>query len=233
MATPPAENANGILVVEDDARVARLVQRALVEAGYRVDVAYDGHEGEAKAGQMLPAAIVLDVMLPGTDGISLCRRLRNRGVRTPVLMLTARDTVADRVRGLDAGADDYLTKPFALAELLARIRALLRRPGSWEGPGEVLEAGDLRLDLESHEVFRANQPIELTAKEYRLLEYLLRHRDRVLTRGQIVDQVWGYDTAATSNIVDIYIHYLRDKVDRGYARPLIRTVRGAGYMLKV
>ncbi|MGH2365493.1 MAG: response regulator transcription factor [Chloroflexota bacterium] len=232
MVTPPSANANGILVIEDDPRVARLVQRALVEDGYRVEVAYDGHEGEAKASQMLPGAIVLDVMLPGKDGISLCRELRDRGVRTPVLMLTARDTIPDRVRGLDAGADDYLTKPFALAELLARIRALLRRPGSWECPGEVLEAGDLRLDIDSHEVFRADQQIELTAKEYRLLEYLLRHRDRVLTRGQILEQVWGYDTAATSNIVDIYIHYLRDKVDRGYGRPLIRTVRGAGYMLK-
>ncbi|HVA25284.1 MAG TPA: response regulator transcription factor [Chloroflexota bacterium] len=232
MASPQVANANDILVIEDDPRVARLVQRALVEDGYRVELAYDGHEGEAKANQLAPEVIVLDVMLPGQDGIAVCRHLRDRGVRTPVLMLTARDAIPDRVRGLDAGADDYLTKPFALDELLARIRALLRRPGSLEGGAEVLQVGDLKLNLDSHEATRADQPIELTTKEYRLLAYLMRHAGRILTRGQIVDQVWGYDTSVKSNIVEIYICYLRDKIDRGFPRPLIRTVRGAGYMLK-
>ena len=232
MASPQLAPASDILVIEDDPRVARLVQRALVEDGYRVELAYDGHEGEAKAQQLSPEAIVLDVMLPGQDGIAVCRNLRHRGVRTPVLMLTARDAIPDRVRGLDAGADDYLTKPFALDELLARIRALLRRPGRWEGRSEILQVGDLTLNLDSHEAFRADQPIELTTKEFRLLAYLMRHAGRVLTRSQIVDQVWGYDASATSNVVEIYICYLRDKIDRGFPRPLIRTVRGAGYMLR-
>jgi len=232
MASSKAASLTDILVVEDDPRVARLVQRALVEGGYRVQVASDGLEGLAKAGELTPEAIVLDVMLPGQDGIAVCRNLRDRGVRTPVLMLTARDAIPDRVRGLDAGADDYLTKPFALDELLARIRALLRRPGRWEDGSEVLQVGDLKLNLDSHEASRADQPIELTTKEYRLLAYLMQHAGRVLTRGQIVDQVWGYDTSATSNVVEIYICYLRDKIDRGFPRPLIRTVRGAGYMLK-
>jgi DNA-binding response OmpR family regulator len=221
-----------ILVVEDDPRVARLVQRALTEDGYGVELAYDGLEAEGKARQLAPDVIVLDVMLPGQDGLTVCHRLREQGVRTPVLMLTARDTVPDRVRGLDAGADDYLTKPFALDELLARIRALLRRPGLTGEAPNMLHVGDLRLNLDSHEVFRAGTSIELTDKEFRLLAYLMRQPGRVLTRSQIVDQVWGYDSSATSNVVETYICYVRDKVDRGFARPLIRTVRGAGYMVK-
>ena len=232
MATPRPETGGGILVVEDDPRVARLVERALAEDGYRVLVAHDGNDGEAKAQKVGLDAIVLDVMLPGQDGIELCRRLRDSGVRTPVLMLTARDTIPDRVRGLDVGADDYLTKPFALEELLARLRALLRRPGSWTGRPEVLQVGDLCLNLDSREGSRNDRTIELTTKEFQLLAYLMRHAGRVLTRSQIVDQVWGYETAATSNVVDIYIHYLREKVDRGFDRPLIRTVRGAGYMVR-
>jgi len=221
-----------ILIVEDDPRVARLVERSLVEDGYLVDVSHDGPQGETKAKQLTPDAIVLDLMLPGQDGLAMCRRLRDQGVRTPVLMLTARDAVPDRVRGLDAGADDYLTKPFALDELLARIRALLRRPGASGDSSKFLHVGDLKLNLDSHEAFRSGMAIELTDKEFRLLAYLMRHAGRVLTRAQIVDQVWGYDTSTTSNVVETYICYVRDKVDRGFARPLIRTVRGAGYMLK-
>ena len=232
MANRQARSSGKILVVEDDPRIARLVERSLVEDGYQVDLAHDGLEGEAKAQRPSPDAIVLDVMLPGQDGLAMCRHLRDQGVRTPVLMLTARDAIPDRVRGLDAGADDYLTKPFALDELLARIRALLRRPAAASESPNCLQVGDLKLNLDSHEAFRAGTAIELTDKEFRLLAYLMRHAGRVLTRAQIVDQVWGYDTLATSNVVETYICYVREKVDRGFARPLIRTVRGAGYMVK-
>jgi DNA-binding response OmpR family regulator len=219
------------LLVEDDPRVARLVQRGLTEAGHDVEVAHDGAEGLAQAESGGYDLVVLDVMLPGLDGLEVCRRLRQRRVRTPILMLTARDAVGDRVRGLDAGADDYLVKPFALEELLARVRALSRRAA--EGlDGDVLRVGDLALDLARHEACRGDQRIELTAKEFALLEYLMRNAGRVLTKTQITDQVWGYDSEATSNVVEIYIHYLREKVDRGFPRPLIRTVRGVGYTIK-
>ncbi len=219
-----------ILLVEDEARVARLVERTLVEGGHRVEVAYDGATGLARAMAGAHELIVLDILLPGTDGLDVCRTLRRRGVRTPILMLTARDAVADRVRGLDAGADDYLVKPFALEELRARVRALERRAG--DGTEESLQVGDLTLDLGRHEARRAGRTIELTAKEFQLLAYLMRAPGRVLTKERIADHVWGYDSEATSNVVEVYIHYLRDKIDRGFPRPLIRTVRGVGYTIK-
>ena len=220
-----------VLLVEDDPRVARVVERALAEADHRVDVAHDGEEGLARAESGAYDLIVLDVMLPEIDGIEVAREVRQGRVRTPILMLTARDAVADRVRGLDAGADDYLTKPFALEELLARVRALGRRTA--DGLGEdSLRVGDLTLDLQRHEARRGDRTIELTAKEFDLLAYLMRNAGRVLTKGQIVDHVWGYDNEASSNVVEIYIHYLRDKIDRDFARPLIRTVRGVGYTIK-
>jgi DNA-binding response OmpR family regulator len=219
-----------ILVVEDDARIARVVEQALAEAGHRVEIAYDGLDGLERAEAGPYDLLVLDVMLPGMDGLAVARDLRRQRVRTPILMLTARDAVADRVRGLDAGADDYLVKPFALEELLARVRALGRRAG--DGADNVLEVGELRLDLERHEVVRDARPIELTAKEFDLLAYLMRNAGRVLSKDQITDHVWGYDAQATSNVVEIYVHYLRDKIDRGFARPLIRTVRGVGYTIK-
>jgi DNA-binding response OmpR family regulator len=220
-----------LLLVEDDPRVARVVERGLAEAGYAVDVAADGGEGLSLAMQDSHDLIVLDVMLPVLDGLEVCRRLRQAGLRTPVLMLTARDAVPDRVRGLDAGADDYLIKPFALEELLARVRALSRR-GADPAVGESLQVADLVLDVARHEAHRDGQPIELTAKEFALLEYLMRNAGHVLTKDQISDRVWGYDSAATSNVVEIYVHYVRDKIDRGYSRPLIRTVRGVGYTIK-
>jgi DNA-binding response OmpR family regulator len=219
-----------LLLVEDDARIARVVERALGEAGHRVDVVHAGDEGLVRAETGAYDLLVLDVMLPGMDGIQVARQLRRQKVRTPILMLTARDAVADRVTGLDAGADDYLTKPFALEELLARVRALSRR-GS-DGDGDALHVGELTLDESRREVTRGDVPIELTAREFDLLAYLMRNAGKVLSRGQIIDHVWGYDAEATSNVVEIYVHYLRDKVDRGFPRPLIRTVRGVGYTIK-
>jgi DNA-binding response OmpR family regulator len=220
-----------VLLVEDDARIARVVERALIEAGHRVDVVHDGTEGLFRAEGGGYDLLLLDVMLPGTDGVDVARQLRRQKVRTPILMLTARDAVADRVTGLDAGADDYLTKPFALEELLARVRAVGRR-GAEGLDGDALRVADLSLDESRHEVRRDGQSIELTAKEFDLLAYLMRNAGKVLTRGQIVDHVWGYDAGATSNVVEIYVHYLRDKVDRGFARPLIRTIRGVGYTIR-
>ncbi len=219
-----------ILLVEDDGRVARLVERTLAEAGHHVEVAYDGPSGLARGVAGAYDLIVLDILLPGMDGLDVCRRLRRRSVRTPILILTARDAVPDRVRGLDAGADDYLVKPFALEEFLARVRALERRAG--DAADEVLQVGDLTLDLGRHEAWRGGRAIELTAKEFGLLAYLMRAPGRVLTKERIADHVWGYDSETTSNVVEVYIHYLRDKIDKGFPRPLIRTVRGVGYTIK-
>ncbi len=193
-------------------------------------IASDGIEGYRLAEQEAFDVIVLDVMLPGMHGFEVCRRLRQHRRRTPILMLTARDAVADRVQGLDAGADDYLVKPFALDELLARLRALVRRTEG-DDQGEVLRLADVALDTRSHEAKRNGKLLPLTVKEFQLLEYLLRHPGRVLTREQITDQVWGYDADISSNVLETYVHYLRDKVDRGFGRPLIRTVRGIGYMM--
>ena len=220
-----------ILYVEDDVRVGRAVVQGLTDAAHRVDLATDGTEGLERAATGAYDLIVLDVLLPGMDGMAICRQLRRDGIATPILMLTARDAIGDRVRGLDAGADDYLVKPFALTELLARIRALGRRGEARLG-SETLTVGDLRLDLEQRQATRGERTIDLTAKEFQLLEYLMRHAGRLLTKDQITQHVWGYDAEVSSNVAEIYVHYLRDKIDRGFAVPLIRTVRGAGYMLK-
>lgn len=218
------------LVVEDEARLASLIQRVLRDECYDVDVALDGDHGLAAALTADYDVMILDVMLPGIDGIDVCRALRGRGVTTPVLMLTARDGVADRVSGLDAGADDYLIKPFAFAELLARLRALSRR--RLDSPeANRLQVGDLVLDLVRHEARRDGRLIELTAREFALLEFLMRHPGQVLTRSQILDAVWRYDSDLASNVVDTYVHYLREKIDQHEQSKLLRTVRGVGYAI--
>jgi DNA-binding response OmpR family regulator len=221
-----------ILVVEDELRLSTRLRRVLVEERHTVDVAHDGISGYERAASGTYDLIILDVMLPGLDGIEICRRIREDDVQTPVLMLTARGAVEDRVAGLNAGADDYLPKPFALEELLARVNALLRRRDRhFDAPLE-LRVGDLVLDLVRHEVRRGDRLIELTAKEFALLEYLMRHPGQVLTRTQIMDHVWRYDLDALSNVVETYIHYLRDKIDRGFGRSLIKTVRSVGYKIE-
>jgi DNA-binding response OmpR family regulator len=220
-----------ILVVEDEQRLARLLQRVLTEERHTVDVAYAGNDGLGLALTGSYDLLILDLMLPDMDGIAVTRELRAQKVATPVLMLTARGAVEDRVAGLNAGADDYLVKPFAMAELLARVAALLRRRGAPDTTN-ALQVGDLTLDLLRHEGRRGGRVIELTAKEFALLEYLMRNPGHVMTRTQIIDHVWRYDVDAISNVVDIYIHYLRDKIDKGFATPLIKTVRGVGYKIE-
>jgi DNA-binding response OmpR family regulator len=221
-----------ILVVEDEQRLARLLQRVLTEERHTVDVAHTGDDGLGLAITGSYDLLILDLMLPDRDGIAITRELRAQRVATPVLMLTARGAIEDRVAGLNAGADDYLVKPFAMAELLARVAALLRRRDRAPDTANTLEVGDLSLDLLRHEARRDGRVIELTAKEFALLEYLMRNPGIVLTRTQIIDHVWRYDVDAVSNVVDIYIHYLRDKVDKGAPRPLIKTVRGVGYKIE-
>jgi two-component system OmpR family response regulator len=220
-----------VLVVEDGVRMAQLLKRALEEEGHAVDVCGDGPEGLWMATENPYAAIVLDVMLPGFDGFELCRRLRECGVWVPVLMLTARDQVGDRIRGLDSGADDYLVKPFSMLELAARLRALNRRDD--RPRPAVLSSGDLKLDPATKRVWRADTEIELSPKEFALLELFLRHPDTVLTRTQIIEAVWDYAYDGTSNIVDQYVKYLRRKVDSPFGRTDIQTVRGMGYRLRV
>lgn len=220
-----------ILVVEDEKRLAFLLRRVLLEERHTVDLAHDGETGLDLALSDTYDVVVLDGMLPKLDGLEICRQMREERIMTPVLMLTARGAVEDRVNGLNVGADDYLTKPFAMEELLARINALLRRRERRFDETPKLTVADLTLDLVRHEAQRAGKPIELTAKEFALLEYLMRHAGRALTRTQIVDAVWRYDLDALSNVVDIYIHYLRDKIDRDHSRHLIKTVRGVGYKI--
>lgn len=218
-----------VLVVEDEHKIAAFIKRGLEENAYAVDVAYDGEEGYEWAHNFPYDIIILDVMLPKMDGITLCRRLRAEGERASILMLTAKDDVDDRVAGLDAGADDYLVKPFAFRELLARLRALRRR--GTEHRTTQLVVGDLTLDLVTHQASRNGQIIDLTAKEFALLELLMRHPNQVLSRTVIAEHVWDYDFYSQSNIVDVYIRYLRKKIDEPFDSKLIQTVRGAGYRL--
>ncbi len=220
-----------ILIVEDDEKIASFVKRALTEAGFAVD-----HTEEAEDGLLLFEthsydAAVVDLMLPGLDGLSMIRRLRAEGINTPVLILSAKHSVEDRVRGLQTGGDDYLVKPFSFSELLARLQALLRRTSRDSGP-IVLEYGGIRMNLLSREVFRDGRPVELKPKEFSLLEYLLRNAERVLTRAMIMEHLWNYDFDPQTNVVDVLVCRLRDRIDRGFDRKLIHTLRGVGYVLK-
>jgi DNA-binding response OmpR family regulator len=220
-----------VLVVEDSRRLAGIIKRGLLEEGYAVDNAYDGEEAEYMAESAPFDLIILDIMLPKKDGLAVCRDLRSKNVNAPILMLTAKDGVEDRVSGLDSGADDYLVKPFAFSELLARLRALLRR--------EVLpkvqkyQVGILALDPESREVWRDGERLELTAKEYAILEYFMRRPNAVVTRTMLGESVWDYEFDGLSNIIDVYVRRLRRKIDRDGQASMIQTIRGAGYRLRV
>ena len=219
-----------ILVIEDEVKIAQLVKRGLKEEGYAVDVAGDGEEGHFLLSSNEYDVIILDLMLPKIDGLTLCRTLRKEGNQTPIIMLTAKDTVKDKVKGLDSGADDYLPKPFAFEELLARVRVLLRKK---DGRVQTqLKVEDLCLDLLTHKVTRGEREIDLTVKEYALLEYLMRNAGNIVTRTMISEHVWDINFDTFTNVIDVYINYLRNKIDSGFENKMIHTVRGKGYLLK-
>jgi DNA-binding response OmpR family regulator len=218
-----------VLVIEDEVALGRLLARVLDEEGFDARLEQRGDTGLEAALHHPPDAVILDLALPGRDGLDVCGQLRTRGIRAPVIILTARDAVPDRVAGLDAGADDYLTKPFAIEELLARLRSQLRRGGQTP---ERLQVADLVLEPDTRLVLRGERDVALTSQEFRLLELLMRHPNQVMTRQRILDHVWGYSAQPASNVVETYVHYLRNKVDRGHERPLIRTVRNVGYAIR-
>jgi len=220
-----------ILIVEDEKKVAGFIKKGMEEETYAVDVAYDGEEGFHLAELNQYDMIILDLMLPKMDGLEVLTRLRDKKVNTPILLLTAKDAVEDKVAGLNKGADDYLTKPFAFSELLARVRSLFRR-GQAETKTE-LKVGDLNLDLVSHKVKRNSEEIELTGKEYSLLEYFMRNEGKVLTRTMIAEHVWDYNFDTFTNVIDVYVNHLRKKIDKKYPSKLLHTLRGIGYVMKV
>ncbi|QDW73375.1 response regulator transcription factor [Lachnospiraceae bacterium KGMB03038] len=221
-----------LLVVEDEIYLLDVLKKRLTKEHYSVDACEDGLEAWDFIKLTPYDGIILDIMLPGMDGIEILKRMRKEGNHTPVLLLTARDSIEDRVTGLDIGADDYLVKPFAFEELLARIRVMLRRKNTVQPQEEVYTLADLSVDCKSHEVARAGKQIELSAKEFALLEYLIRNQGVVLSREQIEEHIWNYDYMGSSNMVDVYIRYLRKKIDDGHEKKLIQTVRGAGYVLR-
>jgi two-component system copper resistance phosphate regulon response regulator CusR len=218
-----------ILVIEDEPRIIEFIKQGLEQEGFQVDAVSDGKTGLSYALSYGYDAIILDIMLPYIDGYEVCSELRSRGLETPIIMLTARDAVADRVEGLNAGADDYLTKPFAFEELVARIRAVTRRRQSVSTVNTV-KIEDMEIDLDRHKVLRAGKEIDLTPKEYKLLEYLAGNKNKVLSRAKIMENVWGFDFDAETNVVDVYIRYLRQKLDDDHDKKLIKTVRGFGYI---
>lgn len=219
-----------ILLVEDEEKIASFVARGLKEARYVVDVAADGEKGLYMAEVNEYDLLILDIMLPGKDGISVCRELRSKKIDIPILMLSAKDTTDDKVRGLNFGADDYLAKPFAFKELLARVQALLRRSSPVKGG--ILKIGDLELDQLTHKVSRGGKEIDLTSKEYALLEYMMLNAGKVITRTSISEHVWHENFDSFTNVIDVYMNYLRNKIDKGFKKPLIRTVRGSGYIIQ-
>jgi DNA-binding response OmpR family regulator len=220
-----------VLVVEDERRLAGIIKRGLIEEGYAVDTVYDGEEAQYMGETTSYDIIILDIMLPKKDGIAVCKELRAKKINTPILMLTARDSVEDRVKGLDSGADDYMIKPFAFSELLARIRALLRRETLSKTPR--MQVGELILDTLTREAWRGDRKIELTTKEYSILEYFMSHPNMVITRTMLEENAWDYEYDSMSNIIDVYIRRLRRKIDGDVDDSLIQTVRGAGYRLKL
>jgi DNA-binding response OmpR family regulator len=219
-----------ILVVEDEENLARFIELELSYEGYQITVANDGLTGLTNARTVNPDLIILDWLMPGLSGLEVCRRLRSTGSKTPIILLTAKDDVSDRVAGLDAGADDYVVKPFSIEELLARVRAHLRR--TQEEDPDILKFEELSLNRKTREVFRGDRPIELTAKEFDLLEYLISNPRQVITRDRILEKVWGYDFMGDSNIIEVYIRYLRLKLEAENEKRLIQTVRGVGYVLR-
>ncbi|MEQ8170846.1 MAG: response regulator transcription factor [Candidatus Eremiobacterota bacterium] len=219
-----------ILLIEDEKKVARFISKGLIEESYAVDVAYDGEEGLFLAEVNDYDLIILDIMLPKKDGFEVLKTLRNKGFITPVIMLTARDELESKVQGLDLGADDYMTKPFAFSELMARIRAIMRR--KQEKADNRLQLGDLVIDAVTRTVTRGNKPVELTNKEYALLEYFIRNPGRVLSRTMIAEHVWDYQFDPMTNVIDVYVNYLRQKIDKGFEKKLIHTIRGVGYVIR-
>ncbi len=219
-----------IILIEDERQLAQILKKGLEEAGYSVDTAYDGEEGLYMLENIPADAAVLDIMLPKMDGLTVLNRVRKKGVQTPVILLTAKDTISDKIKGLDAGADDYLAKPFDFGELLARIRSLLRRKA--EVKEAVIRIADLEINTASHEVKRGNRIVPLSAREYVILEYLAYRKGNVISRTEITEHIYDEEFDLDSNVVDVYINYLRNKIDKGSRRKLIHTVRGAGYMLK-
>lgn len=219
-----------IILIEDEKQLARIVKKGLEEASYSVDVAYDGEEGLYMAEHFPADVIILDIMLPVIDGLSLLSIIRKKGVKTPVILLTAKDTISDKIKGLDTGADDYLTKPFEFNELLARIRSLLRRKGDIKEA--VIRIGDMEINTASREVKRAGRAIPLSTKEYTILEYLSYKKNTVVTRTDLTEHIYDESFDTDSNIIDVYINYLRNKIDSGFKNKLIHTIRGAGYILK-
>jgi DNA-binding response OmpR family regulator len=219
-----------ILVVEDELKIANAMKRALELQRYAVGVAYNGTEGyDLAAGEEFDL-IILDIMLPGMDGLTICKKLRQEGVTTPILMLTARGQISDKITGLDTGADDYMVKPFSFEELFAHIRALIRRPKQMDA--NILKVKDLTLNTSTYKVARDGKNIQLSAKEFSILEYLLRNKNRVISRDQLISHVWNYDADVMPNVVEVHIKHMRDKVDAPFASPIIETVRGKGYMIE-
>ena len=220
-----------ILIVEDEKQMADFISLELNHEGYEVDICYDGEQGYEKAMETNYDIILLDIMLPKINGMEVCRRLRTKK-NTPIIMLTAKGDITDKVNGLDIGADDYLTKPFEIEELLARMRVILRRKLQMENQNKIIQVADLKLDLEKKQVSRNNKNIELTKKEYDLLEYLMKNNGIVISREKIIEAVWNYDFVGDTKIVDVFIRYLRSKIDDGYNKKLINTVRGFGYVIQ-
>ena len=221
-----------ILLVEDEEKLARFVELELKHEGYQVDKAFDGRDGLEKAEGGNYELILLDIMLPGLNGLEVLRRLRKEENAVPVIMLTARDAVMDKVTGLDMGADDYITKPFSIEELLARIRAALRKQSAQKKEEAVMSCGDLIVDVSRHRVTRGGKEIELTSREFSLLQYFMENKTLVLSRDQLLEKVWGYGYMGETNVVDVYVRYLRGKIDEGYDNKLLQTVRGVGYVLR-